>query len=154
MCFCSDLGRTPQILSFVGTTVTLRQRDGSLVPSSVPHYPAMLHEYSTSARWEDAVQLCRFASVRPPHDLLCGTAKQGLICLALASHHFLFTPYLSSNLISSCWMNESGSGRKGSRQVYEHTPQVLASLHLPECTIYQSPDPMDLTHFAHFRICA
>lgn len=63
--FRSDLGRTPQILSFVGTTVTLRQRDGSLVPSSVPHYPAMLHEYSTSARWEDAVQLCRFASVRP-----------------------------------------------------------------------------------------
>lgn len=63
--FCSDLGRTPQILSFVGTTVTLRQRDGSLVPSSVPHYPAMLHEYSTSARWEDAIQLCRFANVRP-----------------------------------------------------------------------------------------
>lgn len=67
--FCSDLGRTSQILSFVGTTVTLRQRDGSLVPSSVPHYPTMLHEYSTSARWEDAVQLCRFADVRPPPDL-------------------------------------------------------------------------------------
>lgn len=63
--FCSDLGQAPQILSFVGTTVTLRQRDGSLVPSSVPHYPTMLHEYSTSARWEDAVQLCRFANVRP-----------------------------------------------------------------------------------------
>lgn len=63
--FCSDVGRTPQILSFVGTTVTLRRRDGSLVPSSVPHYPTMLHEYSTSARWEDAVQLCRFANVRP-----------------------------------------------------------------------------------------
>lgn len=65
VCFCSDLGRTPQILSFVGTTVTLRRRDGSLVPSSVPHYPTMLHEYSTSARWEDAVQLCRLANVRP-----------------------------------------------------------------------------------------
>lgn len=61
-----EFGQTPQILSFVGTTVMLRQRDGSLVPSSVPHYPTMLHEYSTSARWEDAVQLCRFANVRPP----------------------------------------------------------------------------------------
>uniref|UniRef100_H2T232 Intraflagellar transport 80 homolog (Chlamydomonas) n=1 Tax=Takifugu rubripes TaxID=31033 RepID=H2T232_TAKRU len=57
-----EFGRTPQILSFVGITVTLRQWDGSLVPSSVPHYPAMLHEYGASARWEDAVQLCRFAN--------------------------------------------------------------------------------------------
>uniref|UniRef100_A0A674ND32 Intraflagellar transport 80 homolog (Chlamydomonas) n=1 Tax=Takifugu rubripes TaxID=31033 RepID=A0A674ND32_TAKRU len=56
-----EFGRTPQILSFVGITVTLRQWDGSLVPSSVPHYPAMLHEYGASARWEDAVQLCRFS---------------------------------------------------------------------------------------------
>lgn len=71
-----DFGRTPQILSFVGTTVTLRQWDGSLVPSSVPHYPAMLHEYGASARWEDAVQLCRFANVRPPPELCVGRRRK------------------------------------------------------------------------------
>lgn len=44
--------------------MTLRQGDGSLVYSSVLPYPALLHEYSTSARWEDALRLCRIAKVR------------------------------------------------------------------------------------------
>ncbi|KAF0030370.1 hypothetical protein F2P81_017101 [Scophthalmus maximus] len=57
----SEFSRAPHILSYVGTKVTLRQGDGSLVSSSVPPYPALLHEYSTSARWEDALRLCRFA---------------------------------------------------------------------------------------------
>ncbi|KAG7215614.1 hypothetical protein INR49_022140 [Caranx melampygus] len=57
----SEFSRAPHILNFVGTKVTLRQGDGSLVYSSVPPYPALLHEYSTSARWEDALRLCRFA---------------------------------------------------------------------------------------------
>ncbi|KAI3354223.1 hypothetical protein L3Q82_018757 [Scortum barcoo] len=57
----SEFSRSPHILSYVGTKVTLRQGDGSLVYSSVPPYPALLHEYSTSARWEDALRLCRFA---------------------------------------------------------------------------------------------
>ena len=67
VCVCSlesEFSRTPNILSYVGTKVTLRQGDGSLVYSSVPPYPALLHEYSTSARWEDALRLCRFAKVR------------------------------------------------------------------------------------------
>lgn len=59
----SEFSRAPHILNFVGTKVTLRQGDGSLVYSSVPPYPALLHEYSTSARWEDALRLCRFAKV-------------------------------------------------------------------------------------------
>ncbi|KAM3616364.1 uncharacterized protein V6R79_016748 [Siganus canaliculatus] len=57
----SEFSRSPHILSYVGTKVTLRQGDGSLVYSSVPPYPALLHEYSTAARWEDALRLCRFA---------------------------------------------------------------------------------------------
>nr|XP_046245222.1 intraflagellar transport protein 80 homolog isoform X2 [Scatophagus argus] len=57
----SEFSRAPHILSYVGTKVTLRQGDGSLVYSSVPPYPTLLHEYSTSARWEDALRLCRFA---------------------------------------------------------------------------------------------
>ncbi|XP_070399693.1 intraflagellar transport protein 80 homolog isoform X2 [Nothobranchius furzeri] len=57
----SEFSRAPHILSYVGTKVTLRQGDGSLVYSSVPAYPAILHEYSAAARWEDALHLCRFA---------------------------------------------------------------------------------------------
>lgn len=98
VCVCrSDWGRTPQILSFVGTTVTLRQRDGSLVPSSVPHYPAMLHEYSTSARWEDAVQLCRFASVRP----LLTSAWNREAKIRLASFSISSFPFYTTFLIES-----------------------------------------------------
>lgn len=70
VCVCplqSEFSRAPHILSYVGTKVTLRQGDGSLVYSSVPPYPALLHEYSTSARWEDALRLCRFAKVRYSH---------------------------------------------------------------------------------------
>ncbi|XP_060929168.1 intraflagellar transport protein 80 homolog [Limanda limanda] len=58
---CSEFSGAPHILNYVGTKVTLRQGDGSLVYSIVPPYPALLHEYSASSRWEDALRLCRFA---------------------------------------------------------------------------------------------
>lgn len=70
----SEFSRTPNILSYVGTKVTLRQGDGSLVYSSVPPYPALLHEYSTSARWEDALRLCRFAKDQSLWACLAGMA--------------------------------------------------------------------------------
>ncbi|XP_033833163.1 intraflagellar transport protein 80 homolog [Periophthalmus magnuspinnatus] len=57
----SEFARTSHILSYVDTKVTLRQGDGSLIYSTVPSYPAILHNYSSSARWEDALHLCRFA---------------------------------------------------------------------------------------------
>lgn len=70
----SEFSRTPQILSYVGTKVTLRRGDGSLVYSSVSPYPAILHEYSTSARWEDALRLCRFAKDQSLWACLAGMA--------------------------------------------------------------------------------
>ncbi|KAK2847315.1 hypothetical protein Q5P01_010314 [Channa striata] len=57
----SEFSCAPHILSYVGTKVTLRQGDGSLVYISVPPHPGLLHEYCMSARWEDALHLCRFA---------------------------------------------------------------------------------------------
>ncbi|KAJ3590817.1 hypothetical protein NHX12_008765, partial [Muraenolepis orangiensis] len=57
----SEFSRSPHILNYVGTKVTVRQGDGSLVYSTVSPYPALLHHYSLSARWEDALRLCRFA---------------------------------------------------------------------------------------------
>ncbi|XP_054649376.1 intraflagellar transport protein 80 homolog [Dunckerocampus dactyliophorus] len=57
----SEFNHTPHILSYVDTKVRLRQRDGSLLYTSVPPYAVFLHEFSSSARWEDALRLCRFA---------------------------------------------------------------------------------------------
>ncbi|KAM4743150.1 intraflagellar transport protein 80 homolog isoform 2-T2 [Anableps anableps] len=70
----SEFSRAPHILSYVGGKVTLRQGDGSLVYSSVPLYSALLHEYSASARWEDALRLCRFAKDQSLWACLAGMA--------------------------------------------------------------------------------
>ncbi|XP_038162299.1 intraflagellar transport protein 80 homolog [Cyprinodon tularosa] len=70
----SEFGRAPHILSYVGAKATLRRGDGSLVYSNVPLYPALLHEYCTSARWEDALRLCRFAKDEALWACLAGLA--------------------------------------------------------------------------------
>ncbi|XP_048859543.1 intraflagellar transport protein 80 homolog isoform X3 [Brienomyrus brachyistius] len=57
----SEFSRSPQILSYVGSQVTIRRGDGSLVYSSVSPYPALLHQYAGHAHWDDALRLCRFA---------------------------------------------------------------------------------------------
>ncbi|MBN3310460.1 IFT80 protein, partial [Amia calva] len=57
----SEFSRNPQILNYVGNQVTIRRADGSLVYSTVSPYPAILHDYVTTSRWDDAVRLCRFA---------------------------------------------------------------------------------------------
>lgn len=71
---CSEFNSAPRILNFSGTKVTLRQGDGSLVYSSVPPYIALLHEYCSSARWEDALCLCRLVKVSSPFLLFYRTS--------------------------------------------------------------------------------
>ncbi|NXC85112.1 IFT80 protein, partial [Cercotrichas coryphoeus] len=56
----SEFSKSPQIVSFVGSQVTMRRADGSLVHLHIPPYPAILHECVSSARWHDGVRLCRF----------------------------------------------------------------------------------------------
>ncbi|XP_048658820.1 intraflagellar transport protein 80 homolog [Marmota marmota marmota] len=56
----SEFNKNPHIVSFVGNQVTIRRADGSLVHISISPYPAILHEYVSSSKWEDAVRLCRF----------------------------------------------------------------------------------------------
>ena len=63
----SEFSHAPHILSYVGTKVTIRQGDGSVVYTTVSPYPALLHDYSASALWEDALRLCRFAKVTHTH---------------------------------------------------------------------------------------
>ncbi|XP_063349936.1 intraflagellar transport protein 80 homolog isoform X1 [Pelmatolapia mariae] len=70
----SEFRRAPQVLNYIGTKVTLRQGDGSLVYSSVLPFPALLHEYSISARWEDALRLCCYAKDQSLWACLAGMA--------------------------------------------------------------------------------
>ncbi|CAB1347799.1 unnamed protein product [Coregonus sp. 'balchen'] len=70
----SEFSRAPHILNYVGTQVTVRRGDGSLVYSSVSPYPGLLHEYSASSRWEDALRLCRFAKDQSLWACLAGMA--------------------------------------------------------------------------------
>ncbi|XP_013386357.1 intraflagellar transport protein 80 homolog isoform X2 [Lingula anatina] len=56
----SEFGKNPQLLSFLGSHVSLRRADGSLVSTGISPYPAMLHNFVMGSRWEDAVRLCRF----------------------------------------------------------------------------------------------
>ncbi|XP_034464329.1 intraflagellar transport protein 80 homolog [Hippoglossus hippoglossus] len=72
----SEFSRCPHILSYVGTKVTLRQGDGSLLHSAVPPYPALLQEYIASSRWEDALRLCRFAKDKTLWACLAGMSLE------------------------------------------------------------------------------
>ncbi|XP_075617761.1 intraflagellar transport protein 80 homolog isoform X3 [Balearica regulorum gibbericeps] len=56
----SEFSKNPQIVHFVGNQTTIRRADGSLIHLNISPYPAILHEYVSSSKWEDAVRLCRF----------------------------------------------------------------------------------------------
>ncbi|XP_064614881.1 intraflagellar transport protein 80 homolog [Liolophura sinensis] len=56
----SEFGKNPQLVNFVGNHLIIRRAEGSLVSTLVSPYPAILHDYVSSARWSDAVRLCRF----------------------------------------------------------------------------------------------
>ena len=61
---CSEFGKNPQIVAFLGNHVIIRRADGALVSTGISPYPALLHDLVTSSRWEDAMRLCRFCKVR------------------------------------------------------------------------------------------
>ncbi|CAN8190385.1 unnamed protein product [Coccothraustes coccothraustes] len=56
----SELSRSPQIVSFVGSQLTVRRADGALVHLRLSPYPAMLHGHASNSRWQDGLRLCRF----------------------------------------------------------------------------------------------
>lgn len=70
----SEFSRPPQMVSYVGSQVTVRRVDGSLVCTAVSPYPTLLHEYTSSARWEDALRICRFAKDQTLWSCLAGLA--------------------------------------------------------------------------------
>lgn len=55
-----EFGKRPQILQFSENQLVMRRSEGSLVTTAIAPYPSILHGYVASAKWEDAVRLCRF----------------------------------------------------------------------------------------------
>ncbi|MCL4130103.1 UNVERIFIED_CONTAM: hypothetical protein GTU68_022274, partial [Idotea baltica] len=55
-----DFGKNAELEYFSDNSVTIRRLDGSLVASSISPYPALLHNYVTAKRWDDALRLARF----------------------------------------------------------------------------------------------
>jgi intraflagellar transport protein 80 len=58
-----EFGKNPQIVSFLGKHISIRRADGSIVSTTINPYPAVLHSYVATGKWDDAVRLCRFVKV-------------------------------------------------------------------------------------------
>jgi len=48
------------MISFNGSFVTLRRKDGGLITLSISPYPTILIDFCERGKWEKAIKLCRF----------------------------------------------------------------------------------------------
>uniref|UniRef100_T1HYQ8 WD_REPEATS_REGION domain-containing protein n=1 Tax=Rhodnius prolixus TaxID=13249 RepID=T1HYQ8_RHOPR len=55
----SEFGHRPTVSSFVDNHIALRRSDGALVSVGISPYVAILHEFSASSSWKEALRLCR-----------------------------------------------------------------------------------------------
>lgn len=49
-----------EMLTFIGSQVILRRKDGGLVTLNVSAYPSILFDFCEKNKWEKAIKLCRF----------------------------------------------------------------------------------------------
>lgn len=56
--------------SFIGSTISLRRSDGSVVTMLVPPFASSLLRYVMQSKWDQAIRLCRQVDVRSFHGLL------------------------------------------------------------------------------------
>ncbi len=55
-----EMGRNPQIVSFINSTAVVKKKDGSLLSLPASPYPMILFDYAEKSKWEKALKLCRF----------------------------------------------------------------------------------------------
>jgi len=72
-----SFGKTPQLVHFSETHVTIRKSDGALVGASVSSFPSLLYEYVQSAEWDAATRLCRFVKDQSLWACLAAMALNG-----------------------------------------------------------------------------
>lgn len=55
-----EIGQMTQMISFYGSQIVIRRKDGGLVNVSISPYPSILFEFCEKQKWNKAVRLCRF----------------------------------------------------------------------------------------------
>ncbi|KAJ0407537.1 hypothetical protein P43SY_006855 [Pythium insidiosum] len=70
----TDFLKMSSITSFVGSNVTVRRADGTVLLAHVAPYPTMLYEFTSTSDWDKAVRLCRFVKSKPLWTCLAGMA--------------------------------------------------------------------------------
>mmetsp|Transcript_39014 Transcript_39014/g.38632 ORF Transcript_39014/g.38632 Transcript_39014/m.38632 type:complete len:501 (+) Transcript_39014:753-2255(+) len=76
----TDVGKLPQIVSFTGSMVSVRQLDGTLACLSVPPFAKIMYEHIDSADFDRSIKLCRFVNDKP---LWACLAAMSLYCREL-----------------------------------------------------------------------
>ncbi|GLE08616.1 hypothetical protein PINS_up019920 [Pythium insidiosum] len=71
----TDFLKMSAISSFVGSNVTVRRADGTVLLAHVAPYPAMLYEFTSTADWDKAVRLCRFVKEQAAVDVSRGHGR-------------------------------------------------------------------------------
>ncbi|KAF1329341.1 Intraflagellar transport protein 80, partial [Globisporangium splendens] len=70
----ADFLKLSSITTFVGSNVTVRRADGTILAASITPYPSLLYEFIKSPDWEKAVRLCRFVKSKNLWTCLAGMA--------------------------------------------------------------------------------
>merc|ERR1711988_629408 len=61
----------------MGTRVTARRTDGTLIATGISPYPPLLFEHVAKSNWESAIRLCRFVKDKPLWACLAALAVNG-----------------------------------------------------------------------------
>lgn len=70
----ADFLKMASISTFVGSSVTVRRADGTVLAATVSPYPSMLYEFTATADWDKAVRLCRYVKSKGLWTCLAGMA--------------------------------------------------------------------------------
>jgi intraflagellar transport protein 80 len=70
----ADFLKMSSISTFVGSSVTVRRADGTVLAATVSPYPSMLYEFTATADWDKAVRLCRYVKSKGLWTCLAGMA--------------------------------------------------------------------------------
>lgn len=54
------LGKSPEIYSFTGNQLTIKNQNGGLISTGVSPYPTILYDLIVTGKWDGAIRLCRF----------------------------------------------------------------------------------------------
>jgi len=70
----NEFGKLSSIVNFRGSRIVVRRADGALVTTNISPYAGLLYTYTSRARWEEALKLCRWCQETQCWAALAGMA--------------------------------------------------------------------------------